>query len=55
LKSGKNCENEIRLLLREANVADDWSVDPILRKNCQVCGFSRTLFNTYFQESLLFT
>jgi len=36
LQSGKACENEIRLLLREANVADDWTVDPILRKNCQV-------------------
>ena len=36
LKSGKGCENEIRLLLRETNVADDWSIDPVLTKNCQV-------------------
>ena len=36
LKSGKACENEIRLLLRQTNVAEDWTVDPILKKSCQV-------------------
>lgn len=29
------CENELRLLLREADVASDWKADPVLKKACQ--------------------
>ncbi len=25
-----------RLLLRQTNVAEDWTIDPILKKSCQV-------------------
>ena len=31
----KECEGELRLLLREADVASDWKVDPVLKQACQ--------------------
>ena len=31
----KECEAELRLLLREADIASDWKVDPVLKGACQ--------------------
>ena len=31
----RECEGELRLLLREADVASDWKVDPVLKNACQ--------------------
>ena len=31
----KECEAELRLLLREADIASDWKVDPVLKSACQ--------------------
>ncbi len=31
----QRCEDALRSLLREADVASDWKVDPILQQNCQ--------------------
>ena len=31
----RGCEEELKLLLKEADVASDWRVDPILKAACQ--------------------
>ena len=38
LESGKGCEDELRLLLKESNPLDstDWRLDPVLQRSCQV-------------------
>ncbi len=38
------CEKTLGHLLKEADVASDWDVDPILQQNCQVI-----IFNHYFK------
>ena len=38
LASGDECEEELRLLLKESNPLDsgDWRLDPVLQRACQV-------------------
>ena len=38
LSSGPECEEELRILLKESNPLDstDWRLDPVLQKACQV-------------------
>ena len=31
----EDCEAELKLLVREADVGSDWKIDPILQKSCQ--------------------
>lgn len=35
MEAAPTCENALRKLLREANVVQDWKVDPILQASCQ--------------------
>ena len=38
LASGDECEEELKLLLKESNPLDsgDWRLDPVLQRACQV-------------------
>ena len=31
----KSCEDELRMLMKEADVASDWRVDPVLKNACE--------------------
>ena len=31
----KSCEDELRMLMKEVDVASDWRVDPVLKNACQ--------------------
>ena len=34
--TSKGCEGALRSLMRQVDVAQDWRVDPVLQKNCEV-------------------
>ena len=53
LASGDECEEELKLLLKESNPLEsgDWRLDPVLQRACQVSSTSNFLItqkkNTY--------
>lgn len=53
LRSTPDCEKELKLLLRQTNIGEDWTVDPVLKKECQVgiylcVNFFKVKFATVF-------